>query len=133
MKYYADHSYGLYIPYQCIEDYCKSLPEKEAGIDAYPGEFEGEFGESIGLTFHQDDDKSNTFFSIMLNDGCCGEVTKEDTFFFLQLKRYPSLIEAPYNSLEQALEELKDSISEYLPADFDYSANFVEFYGVSFG
>jgi hypothetical protein len=55
------------------------------------------------------------------------------SFSILPLNKYASLFEKAYESKEEALVELKESYSKYLPKDFDYEGRFVHFIGTIYG
>jgi hypothetical protein len=70
-------------------------------------------------------------------DGKCSVIMKDESeqfnvdkhFYILPLERYPTLFTQAYKNKEEAIQELKDNYSEYLPKDFDYKKYFVHYVG----
>jgi len=121
MKYYSVQRIGIYILAEDLAAYCEA---HEIDPDAV--------AEENGLLFLCD--MEGTCCTIKEGEpGGCEEFEAEDSFFFLEVDRYPSLFEASYATYEEALKALKEQVGKLLPENFEYEKRFVEFFGVSFG
>lgn len=56
----------------------------------------------------------------------------KENFFVVTLKKQPSYFEAAYNSVQDMINEIKSSIGEFLPEDFNYEERICAVDGASF-
>ena len=61
------------------------------------------------------------------------DIYQDDTIYFMECSRYPSLLEKAYDSTEQIAEEFKRRVGEHLPKDFDYIENLKHIVGGYWG
>lgn len=132
MSDYAVYDYGMLLDDEAalmlaygigyiLDDY---NPIESAKEELYEGgycEYIGEFtGEAISLLDNGLEDWSNTKVF-------CG-----DTIHYIGL-RPPTLFYAPYKTMDDIVDELKESLGEYLPDDFDYRSRICSIVGTYFG
>lgn len=70
------------------------------------------------------------------DDGSCGwdgDTYNSDLIYYLRLSEYPTLFKAAYNSVDDAINELKERVGEYLPEDFPYREYLRHIVGTYFG
>jgi|GEM_PF-3380844 len=121
MKYHPVQRIGIYLEMDDLAPYCKS---HEIDPDA--------LAEENGLLILCD--MEGTCCAIKEGEpGVRDEFRAEESFYFLEVDKYPSLFRPVYETYETALHALKEQVAELLPENFDYDKNFVEFFGVTFG
>jgi hypothetical protein len=119
MKTWAAEDYGLYVTADDLKEYAE-----KHGIYACDA------GDDSG--FNSYSEAEGACYRIMNND--MNESFPVDSHFFIgSLDRFPGLFYQAYQNEQEALQELKDSYSEFLPDDYDYEGKFVHFIGTTFG
>ena len=56
-----------------------------------------------------------------------------DTIHYLPFHHFPSLFKAAYSNIQEVIDEMKERIEPYLPADFDYRGRLRHIIGTYFG
>jgi len=136
MRDYAVDDYGLLmtdkslkliaaktIDWYTEEDYDENYTDYwiaiyENGIVEYISEFTGEAMEI--------DDKG-------INIWNTGEVYNNDSIYYVPVKHYATLFKAPYNNMDELVDEFKEKLSEYLPDNFDYRKYIRRIVGTYYG
>lgn len=100
-----------YTPEDFKEDTFSFIDELVDAFDlSYMSDFTGE-------AFKIDDDGYTEWV------GIDSEAYNCDLLFYLPLQKYASLFRPSYNSLDEVVDEVKEKLGKYLPADFDYRNN----------
>lgn len=117
MQVYGVNDFGLYVRAGDLAGYAQrsGLTVGEVAVEAGMVEYLDAEGEAIPLGF-----KGYPF-----GVGAC--------FYLAELSRYPSLFATAYASTDEAVLELRLAYGKYLPANFDFEGNFVNFVGTTWG
>lgn len=134
MRDYAVDDYGLLldeetikvIASKVIDDYAENADNIDLayelydhGICEYTSEFTGEAQEV-------DDDGAYHW-------GGEYESYSNDVIAYVQVSHYPTLFKKAYNNMDELVEEFKNKVGEYLPADFDYRSRIRHICGTYYG
>jgi hypothetical protein len=109
---YGIYVYGLYITDDDLVDYKVKNNKDIADIAVEANLFEFNEAEGEAKSIITD----NKFYV-------------NESFYIGSIKKYPTLFSQAYKNKEDALIELKESYSKYLPENFDYDNKFVEYIG----
>lgn len=131
MRDYAYNDYGLVLDEDTMKYmYAKAVGEQEAdlydmgyalyekGMCEYTGEFTGE------ASFIDDDGD---------DDWRISESYSCDAIYYVPIRKYPSLFQAPYSNIDEIVEEFKSKVGAYMPDGYDYRANIRHIVGTVFG
>lgn len=127
----AVNDYGLVLSPDIMKEIAARMQsERDDGYDAG----ESDAADKMGMTWLSEftgealviaDTGRDSFWESDLY--CC------ECIYYLPLDRYPSLFAPAYNSIEEAIDEVKESIGEYLPNDFNYRGNIRHIVGTYWG
>ena len=130
MREYAYEDYGLVLDEPTMEHifvkkFNEPIDDLDVGCELYDSDIctcAGQFtGEAFGI---KDDGKDDWDDSLTYN---CDEV------YYISISKYPSLFKAPYNNINEIVEEFKEKIGEYMPDGYDYRANLKHIIGTVWG
>lgn len=57
----------------------------------------------------------------------------EESFYIIEMDKYPSLFAQAYKDLDEIVEEFKSAVGKYFPDDFDYQKYLVSYHGTYWG
>ena len=130
MREYAYEDYGLILDEPTMEHifvkkFNEPVGDEHVGCALYDSEFctcAPQFtGEASGIHDDGKDDWSNSL------------VYECDEVYYVPLNKYPSLFKAPYNNIDEIVEEFKEKLGEYMPDDYGYRANLRHIIGTVWG
>lgn len=61
------------------------------------------------------------------------DAVDDESFFLLEIDRYPSLFQRAYIDINEIVDEFKKSVGKYFPEDFDFQRYLVSFHGTYWG
>ena len=130
MREYAYYDYGLVFDDTTMQYiYNKRFDDPIEGEDVAMALCDSEFcicagnftGEAFPIMDNGNDDWNNS------------KVYSGDSVYYVPFDLYPSLFKAPYNNIEEIVEEFKKKVGEYMPEGYDYRANICHIIGTVFG
>lgn len=130
MREYAYEDYGLVLDKATMEHiYVKKFNEPIGDEDVAEALWDSEFctlasqftGEAFDIADNGNDDWNNPLIY------ACDEM------YYVSFNSYPSLFNAPYNNINEIVEEFKEKLGEYMPEDYDYRANLKHIIGTVWG
>ena len=132
MREYAYEDYGLVLELDVMKYICtRKFPEDEYDEDddvvqaLYDTDFCTCAGQFTGEAFYINDDGRD--------DWNCSQSYSCDELYYIPFGGYPSLFKAPYNSIDEIVDEFKEKIGEFMPPDYDYRANLKHIIGTVWG
>lgn len=112
--------FGLYVTIRDLTAY--AMANEEDVIDVGVNNGFNHYNEADGdCQTILDNDEGGLYFSVA------------ESFFIAPLENTPKLFSPAYKNKEEALTELKENFSKFLPDDFDYEEKFVHYKGTVFG
>lgn len=87
----------------------------------------------LELSFYENFDgsaKTNSAICDSENSGI-DESFSEDNIVYLPLEKKSSLLQAAYTSIDEIIDEIKEKIGAYFPADFDFASRICDIDGAS--
>lgn len=136
MQYYAIDDYGLVFSENdmkyLVSHYCDDYDEEE--FKRFPYDYYDCIVDMLGLICNAD---FNGEITPINDDGFdewnLSRPLTDETIYYLTFMKYPRLLSAVYNSIDEVVEEMKKKLSKYLPADFDYRGKLYHIVGTIFG
>ena len=130
MRTYAYEDYGLVLTEETMKLICKMAfaddpVEYEYGMALYEADICACVGNFTGELFPITDEGKDNWDRSETND--------DDYVYYVPVEKYPSLFKTAYNNMDELVAELKESLGEYLPADFDYRSNIRHIVGTTWG
>ena len=130
MREYAYEDYGLILDKPTMEHiYVKKFNEPIGDEDVAEALCDVEFctcaPQFTGEAFNIEDDGKDSWSNSLVC--ACDEV------YYVPFNQYPSLFKAPYNDINEIVEEFKEKLGEYMPEDYDYRANLKHIIGTVWG
>ena len=130
MREYAYEDYGLILDKPTMEyifakQFNEPIDDLDVGCELYDADVCTCAGQFTGEAFClKDDGKDDWGDSFTYN---CDEV------YYVPINKYPSLFKAPYNNIDDIVEEFKEKLGEYMPEGYDYRANICHIIGTTWG
>ena len=130
MREYAYEDYGLILDKPTMEHiYVKKFNEPIGDEDVAYALCDAEFcvvapqftGEALYI-----EDNGRDGWSPSLTYAC-------DELYYVPFNEYPSLFKAPYNDINEIVEEFKEKLGEYMPENYNYRANLYHIIGTVWG
>lgn len=137
MRAYATDDYGLVLDEKAMKEICRrkfsdEFTEEEFAsdelawmVDAADSLDITAIGDLTGEAFELTGD-GETLWGTSKPIGC-------GTAFLVGLSKYPRLCDRAYQSMDEAIDEIKRKIGQYLPDDFDYEGNMKHIIGTYYG
>ena len=135
MREYVTTGKGLVIPEKLIEyviKHSENFNEEYYGKEYY--DFFSDYGTLGGKNIISFIECSGDFFDLdEREDRYIEEDIDMDTFYIIEIDKYPSLYKQAYNNIDEIVEEYKKAVGKYFPEDFDYKKYLVTFIGTYWG
>lgn len=130
MREYAYEDYGLVLDNPTMEYiFVKKFKEPIGDENVAEALCDSEFcvcaPQFTGEAFDIEDDGKDGWVSSLAYVG--------DEVYYVPFNKYPSLFKAPYNNIDEIVEEFKEKIGGYMPDDYDYRANIHHIIGTIWG
>lgn len=126
MREYAYDDYGLILDNSTMEHifvkkFNEPIDDENVGWALCDAEFCVCAPQFTGEAFYITDNGKDSW-DISITYSC-------DEVYYVPFNKYPSLFQAPYNNIDEIVQEFKEKLGEYMPENYDYRANLYHIIG----